>query len=132
MPSEPCTPRDDPLLSVSPISGMETNDDSANDGPTVIVTSPASIAGRSASWLGPVSWAPGMPALPAMPATNDESSEDSSTPTAPAACALLNRAALPHARVASLSSQYRNAILPATAAACSGVNAAQPVKSPAT
>ncbi len=52
-PSEPCTPRDEPLLSVSPISGIETNDDSASDGPTVIVTSPASIAGRSAAWLGP-------------------------------------------------------------------------------
>ena len=47
-------------------------------------------------------------------------------PIAPAASTLADRAAEPHWRVLSLSSQYSQATLPATAAVSVGVSGSQP------
>src|SRR5665648_140355 len=44
-PSEPCTPREDPVLSVSPSAGSTTNPALASDGPRCTTTDPFWICG---------------------------------------------------------------------------------------
>ena len=116
-PSEPCTPRDEPLLRLSPRAGSCTKAAFARDGPRCTTTPPAWMAGRSASVEPAVSCAPGMPALPAMPAGKTGSSVPIRTPTAPASCALFQRTALPQSRVASLSSHHSQTMVPSICAA---------------
>ena len=86
VPSDPCTPRDDPLFSVSPSSGLVTNAALASDGPEVHDDA-ARLDGREQGVGGAAGQlrARGSPALPAMPALNTGSSEPIRTPTAPAA-----------------------------------------------
>ena len=123
MPSDPCTPRDEPELIRSPAPTCVPR--IARLGPICSRREPASISLMSASVEDFVSWMPGIAALPEMPAENTSTSVGSTTPAAPAFEAFVNRATEPHTR-AGVSSHHRYTIRPATAAACSGVNGVQP------
>ena len=115
-PIDPCVPREENDDSVSVMDGVMSLIEDFSEPSNVTFSVPASTAGVSRSVWALGSWMTGISALPVIPAPNTSRLEVKIAPIAPAAATLFDRVAEPHRRVASLSSQYSQATLPATAA----------------